>query len=62
MFVSVVFRSTCKICVGNKFFEGAVNGNYFKKIRKKLQDCVSCYTAKIIEDEYEKIFVNSIIS
>lgn len=41
-------------CVGSKFFEGTVNGAYFKRIKKKLQDCSDHFATKPVADQFEK--------
>ncbi|XP_065206271.1 ectopic P granules protein 5 homolog isoform X2 [Planococcus citri] len=41
-------------CVGSKFFEGTMNGSYFKRIKKKLQDCSDHFSTKPVADQFEK--------
>lgn len=40
--------------MGSKLFEGTVNGAYFRKIKRKLQECLDFYSAKIAEENGEK--------
>lgn len=51
MFLKLLIQLTSSAvdqgCVGAKFFEGLINLTYLKKIKRRLQDTMDCYSNKI---------------
>nr|XP_022906095.1 ectopic P granules protein 5 homolog [Onthophagus taurus] len=51
------------VCLGSKFFEGVINFQFQKRLKKHLQDCVNYYKEQVeecsINDNAQKLFFES---